>query len=38
MPSEQYLQFSKKPLLDNFGDLPLGEIPATLKYNRAFSK
>ncbi len=31
---ESFLQFSKAPILDNFGDLPFGEIPETLKYER----
>ena len=30
------MQFSKKPIMANFGDLPAGEIPETLKYNRPF--
>ena len=33
---EQHLQFSKAPVLDNFGDLAFGEIPETLKYDRPF--
>jgi hypothetical protein len=33
---EQYLQFSKAPILENFGELPLGEIPEALKYVRPF--
>ena len=33
---EQHLQFSKSPVLDNFGDLPFGEIPEPLKYDRPF--
>lgn len=32
----QRLQFSKEKLTE-FGDLPLGEIPEALKYNRPFS-
>lgn len=28
------LQFSKSPILSNFGDLPRGEIPEPLKYER----
>jgi len=31
---EQYLQFSKAPIMKNFGDLPRGEIPEPLKYER----
>jgi predicted Zn-dependent peptidase len=31
---EQYLQFSKTPILQNFGELPFGEIPEPLKYVR----
>lgn len=30
------MQFSKNPILKNFGDLPIGEIPEPLKYNRPF--
>jgi processing peptidase subunit beta len=30
------LQFSKAPILDNYGELPLGEIPEPLKYVRPF--
>lgn len=30
------LQFSKTPILDNYGELPLGEIPEPLKYVRDF--
>jgi len=30
------MQFSKNPILKNFGDLPQGEIPEPLKYNRPF--
>lgn len=37
-PSESYMQFSKKPILANFGDLPRGEIPEPLKFNRPFCK
>jgi len=32
------MQFSKEPIMDNFGDLPFGEIPEPLKYVRPFSK
>lgn len=34
--TEDYLQFSKAPIISNFGDLPKGEIPEPLKYNRPF--
>ena len=34
MDQQKALQFSKMPLMDNFGDLPLGEIPAPLNYER----
>lgn len=37
-PTESYMQFSKKPILANFGDLPRGEIPEPLKFNRPFCK
>lgn len=33
---EQLLQFSKEPIMQNFGDLPFGEIPEPLKYVRPF--
>jgi len=33
---ESHMQFSKNPILKNFGDLPSGEIPEPLKYNRPF--
>jgi len=33
---EQFLQFSKSPIQDTFGDLPFGEIPEPLKYVRPF--
>jgi hypothetical protein len=36
--TEEYLQFSKSPILSNFGDLPQGEIPEPLKFNRPFGK
>ena len=32
------MQFSKKPIMSNFGDLPRGEIPEPLKFNRPFRK
>lgn len=31
-----HLQFSKAPILDNFGELPQGEIPEALKFVRPF--
>lgn len=34
MQKEQYLQFSKAPIMKNFGDLPRGEIPEPLKFER----
>jgi len=34
--AEDYLQFSKAPIISNFGDLPKGEIPEPLKFNRPF--
>jgi len=30
------MQFSKQPIMDNFGELPFGEIPEPLKYTRPF--
>jgi len=35
-PTESHMQFSKAPIMKNFGELPTGEIPEPLKYNRAF--
>ena len=35
---EQFMQFSKEPIMKNFGELPFGEIPEPLKYVRPFSK
>jgi hypothetical protein len=32
------MQFSKAPTSLNFGDLPRGEIPEPLKFNRPFGK
>ena len=37
-PQSQTLQFSKAPILENFGELQAGEIPEPLKYSRDFSK
>ena len=37
-PVESHMQFSKNPIMKNFGDLPAGEIPEPLKYNRPFRK
>ena len=36
--TESYLQFSREPTAANFGDLPRGEIPEPLKYNRPMCK
>jgi len=33
---EQHLQFSKTPILSNFGELPFGDIPEPLKFIRPF--
>jgi hypothetical protein len=33
-PKESLLQFSKAPVMQNFGDLAFGEIPEPLKYER----
>lgn len=33
---DSFLQFSKAPILSNFGELPFGEIPEPLKYVRPF--
>lgn len=35
-PTEVHLQFSKAPIMKNFGELPAGEIPEPLKFNRPF--
>jgi hypothetical protein len=35
-PKEQHLQFSKAPIMSNFGELPFGEIPEPLKFVRPF--
>jgi hypothetical protein len=32
------MQFSKEPTSQNFGDLPRGEIPEPLKFNRPYRK
>ena len=37
-PSQPILQFSKGPIMSNFGELPFGEIPEPLKYVRPFRK
>ena len=37
-PRDQHLQFSKAPIMSNFGELPFGEIPEPLKYVRPFGK
>lgn len=37
-PKDQHLQFSKAPIMKNFGELPFGEIPEPLKYVRPFRK
>lgn len=34
--AEKNKQFSKAPIMENFGELPLGEIPQTLKHIRPF--
>jgi hypothetical protein len=37
-PKEATQQFSKRPVADNHGDLPFGEIPEPLKYVRPYSE
>ena len=37
-PKELHLQFSKTPILANFGELPFGDIPEPLKFVRPFRK
>jgi len=34
--TEGFMQFSKAPTSTNFGDLPRGEIPEPLKFNRPY--
>lgn len=34
---EQFMQFSKEPIMTNFGELPFGDIPEPLKYVRPFN-
>jgi len=33
---DQFMQFSKDPIMENFGSLPFGKIPEPLKYVRPF--
>lgn len=35
-PLEARLQFSKAPIMQDYGELPFGEIPEPLKYSRPF--
>ena len=35
---EQFLQFSKAPIMSNFGALPFGSIPEPLRHVRPFRK
>jgi hypothetical protein len=35
-PKESFMQFSKEPIMNNFGELKFGEIPEPLKYARPF--
>ena len=35
---EQFMQFSKEPIMTNFGDLPFGTIPESLRHVRPFRK
>jgi len=37
-PKESFMQFSKEPIMNNFGELKFGEIPEPLKYARPFRK
>ena len=37
-PKEQSFQFSKAPIMKNFGELEFGEIPEPLKFVRPFRK
>ena len=36
--SEEFMQFSKEPTSKNFGDLPLGDVPHPLTFNRPYRK
>ena len=36
--SEDFMQFSKEPTSKNFGDLPRGDIPHPLMFNRPYRK
>lgn len=37
-PSEELKQFSKAPIMENFGELKYGEIPEPLKYVRPYNQ
>ena len=37
-PTEELKQFSKAPIMDNYGELKFGEIPEPLKYVRPFNQ
>jgi len=37
-PNEELKQFSKAPIMDNYGELQYGEIPEPLKYVRPFNQ
>lgn len=37
-PKEEYRQFSKAPIMENYGELKHGEIPEPLKYVRPFEQ
>lgn len=37
-PKEEFRQFSKAPIMENFGELRHGEIPEPLKYVRPFNQ
>lgn len=37
-PKEEYRQFSKAPIMENFGELKHGEIPEPLKFVRPYSQ
>ena len=37
-PKEEYRQFSKAPIMDNYGELKHGEIPEPLKYVRPYEQ
>lgn len=35
---DQFMQFSKEPIMSNFGELPFGQIPEPLRHVRPMRK